>query len=610
MKTYFPIPYPDELLYSVMSRCCKHLGLDNMEGVQSYLFGSKAIKPTIELPNRINFLVETTLLHLMCEAKQVVLEHTMFPYYAGFLGVEKRNKLLQAMLRDGPNKAFGQAGNFVRQVPSSSNLRYCPECIENDIRIYGEPYWHRIHQVPGIRVCPQHQLLLQERCVECQSTFSDKKTGFFSLDDNCLNGHFLGNHREIVNQKEYISYAEDAWRLLNTDKTYEGEELIKRFDTRLIELGYASIKGTVKQSQLRDDFIRFYTESYLNQIGCDIDESEGNWLFRAFRKNKSVQHPLRYLLVIRFLFGSFKEFESAGNQFAPFGKGPWACLNPTASHFRQNVITNCRVSKKNGETVGAFSCECGYAYSVHLNKEGNEKSDIKISKIKSLGEMFEAKVGELLLLNHQPPDIARMIPCEVQTVYYIQMKLNRKKERKCVSRDKLKPYRDRISDLASNKEKLSRKEIRKRAPKEYAWLFHYDRQWLRSHLPEKKKAIDGKVRLDWSQRDIELSKRLNEFITLSSNSNSKPERFTKRKFLKMTKVTYELLQTKLPKTSRTIQENMESLSDYYIRCIKWAADVIHQNGDLVTEKRIREMIGLNAVLNSQVQSVLDELKDG
>ena len=159
-----------------------------MEGVQSYLFGSKAIKPTIELPNRINFLVETTLLHLVCEAKQVVLEHTMFPYYAAFLGVEKRNKLLQAMLRDGPNKAFGQAGNFVRQVPSSSNLRYCPECIENDIRIYGEPYWHRIHQVPGIRVCPQHQLLLQERCVECQSTFSDKKTGFFSLDDNCLNG--------------------------------------------------------------------------------------------------------------------------------------------------------------------------------------------------------------------------------------------------------------------------------------------------------------------------------------------------------------------------------------------------------------------------------------
>lgn len=610
VKTYFPIPYPDELLYSVLARCFNHLGLDNVEGVQAYLFGSKAIKPIIDLPNRINVLVETTFLHLMCDAKQVVLEHTMFPYYAAFLGENKRNKLLQAMLGDGLIKAYGQAGNFGRHVPSSSNLRYCPECIENDIRIYGEPYWHRIHQVPEIRVCPHHQLLLQERCAECQSTFNDKKTGFFCLDDNCLNGHSLSKHREIVKQKEYISYAEDAWRLLNTDKTYEGEELSKRFDARLIELGYASIKGTVKQSQLRDDFIRFYTESYLHQIGCDIDESEGNWLFRVFRKSKSVQHPLRYLLAIRFLFGSLKEFENGSAQFAPFGNGPWVCLNPTASHFNQKVITNCQVSKKRDATVGVFACECGYTYSVHIDRKENEKSDVRISKIKSLGEMFEAKVSELLSLNLGAKDIAKRIPCDIQTVYYLQKKLNKKKERKCVSRDKLNPYRDRILDLASNEERLSRTEIRKRASKEYAWLFHYDRQWLMNHLPEKKRAIDGKVRLDWSQRDAELSKRLNEFIALSSNVNSRPERFTKRKFMKMTKVSSELLQTRLPETYQTIREHMESLSDYYIRCIKWSANVIRQNGDVVTEKGIREMLGLKAVLTPQVQSVLDKLKDG
>ena len=35
-------------------------------------------------------------------------------------------------------------------------LRYCPECVRNDIRKYGETYWHRLVQLPGVQYCPEH----------------------------------------------------------------------------------------------------------------------------------------------------------------------------------------------------------------------------------------------------------------------------------------------------------------------------------------------------------------------------------------------------------------------------------------------------------------------
>src|SRR4030095_7232407 len=40
-------------------------------------------------------------------------------------------------------------------------LRYCPACVAEDRWQYGEAYWHRLHQVPGVIVCPHHAAWLE-----------------------------------------------------------------------------------------------------------------------------------------------------------------------------------------------------------------------------------------------------------------------------------------------------------------------------------------------------------------------------------------------------------------------------------------------------------------
>jgi len=45
------------------------------------------------------------------------------------------------------------AGNLTSSTP---NLRFCPECVNEDLAIFGESYWRREHQLPAVSMCQHH----------------------------------------------------------------------------------------------------------------------------------------------------------------------------------------------------------------------------------------------------------------------------------------------------------------------------------------------------------------------------------------------------------------------------------------------------------------------
>ena len=42
----------------------------------------------------------------------------------------------------------------------TEGLKYCPTCYLLDIEKYGEPFWHRVHQIPLLGYCPMHKIPL------------------------------------------------------------------------------------------------------------------------------------------------------------------------------------------------------------------------------------------------------------------------------------------------------------------------------------------------------------------------------------------------------------------------------------------------------------------
>lgn len=65
------------------------------------------------------------------------------------------------------SQIYGHLGIFSKHIPEW--LQFCPICTESDIQKFGESYWHRLHQVPGVKVCPIHNVFLE------QSTASVRK---------------------------------------------------------------------------------------------------------------------------------------------------------------------------------------------------------------------------------------------------------------------------------------------------------------------------------------------------------------------------------------------------------------------------------------------------
>ncbi|MFR4988713.1 TniQ family protein [Anaerotruncus colihominis] len=158
MIRYFPTAYPDELLYSQLSRYYVKSGYLAYIYAAEELYQRKAVRPDMEFVNPFTSVTLQMITKRMT-MEDVIMKHTMFPYYGHFLPYERRQRAFQSLV--------SMQGNYhnLMPIPNRKNgfdryLRYCPLCAEQDRDIYGETYWHRTHQIIGINACPIHSCCL------------------------------------------------------------------------------------------------------------------------------------------------------------------------------------------------------------------------------------------------------------------------------------------------------------------------------------------------------------------------------------------------------------------------------------------------------------------
>lgn len=154
-----PEVYPDELFSSVLIRYHIHSGHINSMQTQREIFHRKSESINLELLGALPDVVIEAM------EKQKLLgewieKHTMFPEYARFLPKTRRDEAFSAMQR--MDKSKTQALLYTPRFRTKEMMRYCPVCAMENREKYGETYWHRIHQVQGVNVCPHHACRLME----------------------------------------------------------------------------------------------------------------------------------------------------------------------------------------------------------------------------------------------------------------------------------------------------------------------------------------------------------------------------------------------------------------------------------------------------------------
>jgi hypothetical protein len=349
----FPDPYPDELLYSVCARFHERVQYPNKKNTLRELFGDEAAIAVVDLPSNLRNLASALPAGSPYTVERLITQHTLLPFFAPFLHPKQFRQLWADMEGSRGPAIHMRSGLMASVVQPPEWLRFCPECVQEDKQQFRESYWHRLHQIPGVEICPQHQVRLVDSQVRVQNPTTRHE--FITAEQGIKLPKSQSYTLKYSDHNILLKIAQNAIWLLEEHISPPGLTiLLKRYRELLAERDLATYSGRVRVSKLLEEFKRFYPDELLQRLQCEIDtESEHSWLLRLVRSPKGSQHPLRHLLLIQFLGHNAESFFKLPKQFKPFGTGPWLCLNRTASHFRQPVIEECEItySQEHGKPI-------------------------------------------------------------------------------------------------------------------------------------------------------------------------------------------------------------------------------------------------------------------
>jgi hypothetical protein len=148
--------FPDETLYSGIGRFRDHEGYESDRTLLTDLFGKTTLTAVMDLPCHLLRLVERLPDKHPYAVKDLIDNHTVLPFYSRFLHHDRMVAIRKDMATGFSTAIHARAGLMAGRIRLPDYAQSCDACVDSDIALYGEPYWHRVHQLPGILVCALH----------------------------------------------------------------------------------------------------------------------------------------------------------------------------------------------------------------------------------------------------------------------------------------------------------------------------------------------------------------------------------------------------------------------------------------------------------------------
>lgn len=178
--------YPDELLYSWIHRIADANGLRIKDFSNAYLGTNNAAIGSLP------FDIKNEFVHLY---KYLLKKPNMIDFYlststaefeAMFMTEGQQTKLVNNIFA--PKNSLNTSSNGLIQ-----SVNICPECMKEDIDIYGEAYLHRHHQMSNVATCHIHHCPLRsyigKKGHACDYNLSDYEEIKTDIALNSLNAY-------------------------------------------------------------------------------------------------------------------------------------------------------------------------------------------------------------------------------------------------------------------------------------------------------------------------------------------------------------------------------------------------------------------------------------
>ncbi len=452
----------------------------------------------VDFPTRLNSFCEKLAPEMPITPDEIIQNHTLLPLHKPF--ILPKTSLLMSEIMKSANRSrekLALVGTLATTVKPPRFFRYCPECLEEDERSYGESYLHRSHQIGGVLVCYKHGTWLQNSVFSVVT--AERNRSFTKMSKKGLIG-VTATMRDAPS-KQLHSVSRSVWWLLNHEvPVFDQASLRERYIHYLKQEGLVRWNGQILRKQLVNEFNEYFGSEFMKDTCLKLHHRAPSrrWLFDWLEGKKvRMMHPVRHTFLQTFLGlteGAF--WRNSMKKDDAFGARLRPCLNPTVSHYLKPVATLSFVfvSKENGRWRCKVTCEkCGFSYIEYGGDAPRPRRCKKYVIVSYGGAWIKAFLRLSRCRKMTANKIGKILGISYRTVkrHLMMLKKEGPKEFRKVLIDlfgrRRSEYRARLIKHLRNNHDVSRKDLRRVLDTEYDWLMRYDLAWLDKQRPPVKK---------------------------------------------------------------------------------------------------------------------------
>ena len=226
--------------------------------------------------------------------RELLWQHTVFPYSTAFLRPELMERLEETILERPVRSPWGAVPLTQSVSQGLSHRRYCVVCAKQDNARLGESYWHRCHNLPGVYRCVVHGVPLHETQLEVRDRMH--------LPTDALPAQTVGHVKHFALGPDILADLARRSAELLTRRPPDEKSLMQMYRARLHELGLA--RGQLVASHdFAYQLLRLYGHPFLRICGAAFSTTERSpWPALVARSLHGASiAPVKHVLVQAYL---------------------------------------------------------------------------------------------------------------------------------------------------------------------------------------------------------------------------------------------------------------------------------------------------------------------
>lgn len=478
-----PKPFAGETLYSWCARYHRLNGGNNPRASSRRLFGhpTAALRP--ELPSHLANFQRNTRQHLG-GLDELLGQRTVLGFYAPFLSPTAVAKISHHLASGDSVAARALLGLSKDGNATRSLLRFCPECIKEQVAAQAISWWQNNHLWPSMCICQQHSCLL----FQVRDELLERASADFFLAHE-LDASQLTLAPDATPAERQLLDAIATWTTTLVNHPYGSfDDSVLRFAYLLQakQRGWLALDGSLRMKALRDAFVSqcatLATFPAFHFV-ADADGVNGGFLGSLFRQYPGRRHPSKHIVLMSFLFAEPEEFFRA-----------YATVETTIAedghHGAQKLLTSSsqqlvRLIEESGHSVSAAAGILDIPAEealAHLNR----RTDVaRPRRPQIVGTPRENQLREMLANGRSRSEIVETLSVRRNFIkdYLAQHQELKARWETAHSAREIEKHRSQLQVALDAHPGAPIRAIRRLPMNGFQWLYNNDREWLQEVLP-------------------------------------------------------------------------------------------------------------------------------